>query len=237
MWAIRTQRNLLRAGQAPPIETLRPLLLNDLVQLPDGSILVLDDYHATETPAVHQALAFLLDHLPPQLHLLDRLLNVAEATRRMDSVLAILIIRTLALQAQGDLHAALTPLERALTLAAPEGYARVFRERGVADGAQGQDVRAYVQQLLAVFHVEGIDMQADVQPATTDTRARTPDGELLTERELEVLRLLATGRSNQAIAQELVVAVGAVTRHLNNTFGKLGVQIRLEAAARARALG
>ncbi len=60
--------------------------------------------------------------------------------------------------------------------------------------------------------------------------------ETLTPRELEVLRLLAQGRSNQAIANELVVAVGTVKRHVNSLFGKLGVQSRLEAVARARAL-
>ncbi|HZG66216.1 MAG TPA: hypothetical protein VEZ12_05705, partial [Herpetosiphonaceae bacterium] len=64
-----TTLTLLRAGQAPPLETLLPLLLNDLVQLPEESILVLDDYHVIDAPAVHQALQFLLDHLPPQLHL------------------------------------------------------------------------------------------------------------------------------------------------------------------------
>ena len=110
------------------------------------------------------------------------------------------------------------------------------RDWGVGDGAQSQDVRAYVQQLLAAVRAEGIDPQAGPQLATADTHARTPDGELLTEREVEVLRLLAAGRSNQAIAQELVVAVGTVKRHLNNIFGKLGVQTRLEAAARARDL-
>src|SRR3712207_2441863 len=67
-------------------------------------------------------------------------------------------------------------------------------------------------------------------------RVLLPGGELLTERELEVLRLLAAGASNQAIAQELVVAVGTVKRHLNNIFGKLGVQTRLEAAARDHGL-
>src|SRR3712207_2049949 len=62
-------RSLLRSAQAPPTETLMPLLVNDLVRLPEESILVLDDYHLIEAPGVHQALAFLLDHLPPQLHL------------------------------------------------------------------------------------------------------------------------------------------------------------------------
>ncbi|HEU5086880.1 MAG TPA: helix-turn-helix domain-containing protein, partial [Roseiflexaceae bacterium] len=65
-----TTLNLLRAAQAPAIETLLPLLLNDLMQLPEGSILILDDYHVVDGPAVHQALAFLIDHLPPQLHLI-----------------------------------------------------------------------------------------------------------------------------------------------------------------------
>jgi LuxR family maltose regulon positive regulatory protein len=60
---------LLSAGQLPPLATLLPLLVNDLLALPDPSILVLDDYHTIDAPAVHQALAYLLDHLPPQLHL------------------------------------------------------------------------------------------------------------------------------------------------------------------------
>ena len=60
---------------------------------------------------------------------------------------------------------------------------------------------------------------------------------MLTARELEVLRLLAAGRSNQAIAQELVVAVGTAKRHVANILGKLQAESRLEAVARARDLG
>jgi LuxR family maltose regulon positive regulatory protein len=71
---------------------------------------------------------------------------------------------------------------------------------------------------------------------TSEHRPLTPGGEQLTERELQVLRLLAAGHSNQAIAQELVVAVGTVKRHVSNIMSKLGVQSRLEAAARARDL-
>ena len=65
----RSTEILLHAAQTPPLETLLPLLLNDLLALPDQTVLVLDDYHVIDAPAVHQALAFLLDHLPPQLHL------------------------------------------------------------------------------------------------------------------------------------------------------------------------
>jgi LuxR family maltose regulon positive regulatory protein len=61
--------------------------------------------------------------------------------------------------------------------------------------------------------------------------------EPLTERELEVLRLLAAGRSNQGIAAELIVAVGTVKRHVSNIMDKLQAESRLEAVARARALG
>ena len=72
---------------------------------------------------------------------------------------------------------------------------------------------------------------------TSHAHSLTPAVELLTERELEVLCLLAAGRSNQAIAEELVVAVGTVKRHLNSIFGKLGAQTRLEVAMRVHDLG
>ncbi len=62
-------------------------------------------------------------------------------------------------------------------------------------------------------------------------------GETLTPREVEVLKLLAEGHSNQSIAEELVVAIGTVKRHVNSILGKLDVQSRLEAVARARKLG
>ena len=61
---------LLRSPRLPPSDTLITALLNDLTTLPDETLLVLDDYHAIATPAIHQALTFLLDHLPPRLHLI-----------------------------------------------------------------------------------------------------------------------------------------------------------------------
>ncbi len=110
---------------------------------------------------------------------------------------------------------------------------------GVRDWGSGDraDVRAYAQKLLAVFHAEGIDPRSDRHLPTPDPRPLTPEVEVLTERELEVLRLLAAGRSNQAIAEELVVAIGTVKRHVSNIMGKLQVESRLEAVARARELG
>ena len=75
-------------------------------------------------------------------------------------------------------------------------------------------------------------------PLMAETVSPVPAGmEPLTERELQVLQLIAAGRSNQAIAAELVVAVGTVKRHVSNILDKLQAQSRLEAAARARDLG
>ena len=74
-------------------------------------------------------------------------------------------------------------------------------------------------------------------PLIPDPRSRIPDGDRLTERELEVLRLLAAGRSDQAMADELVVAIGTVKRHVSNIMDKLRAQSRSEAVAHARELG
>ena len=106
---------------------------------------------------------------------------------------------------------------------------------GTRPGTPGADVRAYAARLLAVFAAEGIGPRGGDVPAV-ESRARSTEGEVLTEREMEVLRLLVAGRSNQAIAAELIVAVGTVKRHVNSIMGKLAAHSRLEAVARARAL-
>ena len=89
----------------------------------------------------------------------------------------------------------------------------------------------FVDQLLAYA---GRD-QADTD-ITTKFPAAQPLVEPLSERELEVLRLIAAGLTNREIAQELVIAIGTVKRHINNLYGKLGVHSRTQATARARDL-
>ncbi len=169
-------------------------------------------------------------------HLLDRLLAAAEAGERMDSVIEILVLQALAVQAQGDVPQALAALERALTLAAPEGYVRVFVDEGspmvtLLRHACARGIHAaYAAHLLA---------QADVPvpPGPAPSHATPhPLPEPLSAREMDVLRLLAAGRSNQAIADELVVAVGTVKRHISSSMGKLQAESRLDAVARARDL-
>jgi LuxR family maltose regulon positive regulatory protein len=170
------------------------------------------------------------------LRLLERLLHKAEINARMGSMLEILIVRALALDAQGKRHEALTTLERALRLGAPEGYMRLFVDEGVPMRVLLRLTQArgitpdYVTTLLLAF--EG-QYSSDHPLNTYDPKDLV---EPLTARECEVLRLLEAGASNRAIAQSLVLSLGTVKKHVSNIYGKLGVQSRTQAVARARAL-
>jgi LuxR family transcriptional regulator, maltose regulon positive regulatory protein len=192
--------------------------------------------------------------LSDALRLLDRLLAAAEAGGRNDGVIKIEILRALALEAQGDRRRALGALERALELAIPQGYVRAFVEEGAPMAAllahalaaqrwnQPEERRSWAihtgaKRILDLLRREGVQLSDRPPPQTSARQPLASGGELLTERELEVLRLLARGRSNQAIAAELVVAVGTVKRHVHSIIGKLQAQSRLEAVAYARERG
>jgi len=170
------------------------------------------------------------------LHLLDRLLQDAETKARLGSVLQILIVRALALEALGDRTNALSTLERALLIAAPEGYIRLFVDEGAPMLALLRQAQArsrvpdYVAILLSVFGKQPI---SELLPCSACPNALA---EPLTEREREVLSLLLEGASNREIARRLVVSVNTVKRHVYNLCGKLGVQSRMQAIARARTL-
>jgi LuxR family transcriptional regulator, maltose regulon positive regulatory protein len=180
------------------------------------------------------------------LRLLDQLLARAEQGGRMGSAIEILVVRALALDGQGDRADALAALERALRMAAPEGYARVFLDESgpmaalLAQIAGGDSpAAAYAGKLLAALPDARIS-GARPAPHAAHSSGRPPTAPLaepLTERELEVLRLIEAGRSNQAISDTLVVAISTVKKHINNLYGKLGVQSRTQALLRARELG
>ncbi len=170
--------------------------------------------------------------LSEALRLLERLLEDAETKARLGSILEILILQALALSAQGKRTEAIRVLERALTLAEPEGYIRLFVDEGapvvtllLQAHARGI-LPVYVATLLAASNVH-------VEPAPLHS---SPLVEPLTERELEVLRLLVAGLSNHAIAQELIITVGTVKRHVNSIYGKLAVNSRTQAVNRAHSL-
>ena len=178
--------------------------------------------------------------------LLDRLLHDAQGKARVHSVIEILVLRALALDAQGDQSGALTTLERALILAEPEGYFRIFVNEGEPMllllsklQATHRDASGYLQTLLIAGGLHEHEPPATplIASRAAPTRSLQPLLDPLSERELEVLHLLASGASNYEIAEHLVVAVSTVKRHVSNIFSKLAVTNRTQAVARARELG
>jgi LuxR family maltose regulon positive regulatory protein len=188
--------------------------------------------------------------------LVERLRQAASAVDRVNSIVEILAVAVQAQLAEGDRPGAEASLLEALLLAAPGGYIRTFVDEGEAlqqvlatlrrQTAQ-PSLRSYVERLLAA--VDAGD-EASVQPvahATSGQRYPTTSAvgqrlvepliEPLSERELEVLRLVAGGLSDRQAAEKLIVAIGTVKRHLNNIYGKLGVHSRTHALARAKELG
>jgi LuxR family maltose regulon positive regulatory protein len=178
------------------------------------------------------------------LGLLERLDALAASQGRTGSLIQIRALRALALQAADEHQGALTLLAETLELAAPEGHVRVFADEGPPMAALlrsllGTRRRARAAAGAGTEHLHRV-IQA-FQPATApaDSTARAGLGliEPLTDRELEVLRLLAAGRRNRDIAAELVVTLETVKKHTSHIFDKLGAANRTEAVAHARRLG
>jgi LuxR family maltose regulon positive regulatory protein len=175
-------------------------------------------------------------YLKDVLHLLERLLRDAESKERRGSVLEILVLRALALDTQGNRASALSTLEQALLQAEPEGYIRLFVDEGspmlvlLRQAHARSRVPGYVATLLSVFGEQFIS------ELPSPSVRHGPLAEPLTEREREVLGLLLEGATNREIARRLVVSVNTVKRHVYNLCGKLGVQSRARAIARARDL-
>jgi LuxR family maltose regulon positive regulatory protein len=166
--------------------------------------------------------------------LLPRLLEVAETARAMSYMIEILVLQAMSLQAQGKIDLALTPLERALALAEPEGFERTFIDEGIPMGVM---LRQAVVQEIAVGYAEKLLSALDLE--TKDRlgpRSASHESmvEPLSERELEVLRLLKTHLSSTAIAEELTISVNTVRTHIKNIYSKLNVHNRQEAVQRAQ---
>jgi LuxR family maltose regulon positive regulatory protein len=178
-------------------------------------------------PAIHEAM-----------ELLDRLLQAAEAGGRTGSVIEILVLLALAHQAQGNIPGALVPLERALTLAEPRGYVRMFVDEGPAlahllsHAAARKILPEYVSRLVAAFSSEHeINAGASLPPTTSPPTLSL--SEPLTQRELDVLRLLMTELSGPEIADQLVVALSTIHTHTKSIYRKLNVTNRRAAIKRA----
>jgi LuxR family maltose regulon positive regulatory protein len=191
----------------------------------------------------------------PQVNaLLARLLQAAEAQKRRGSALDILLVQALAHEAQGNRPQALAALKSAQSLAEPEGYISIFVDEGepmrmlIADfrysiekqmSSSAHAQLGYTGKLLAAF-APPVNKQSTTPALAAGASVNNPKSEMvepLSERELEVLRLVARGLSNREISERLFLAVNTVKGHNQKIFDKLQVQSRTEAVARARELG
>jgi LuxR family maltose regulon positive regulatory protein len=171
--------------------------------------------------------------------LLERLFAAAKAGGQTTRLIEILLLQAMTFHARGDTTRALGKLEHAFKLAEPEGFVRIFVDEGppmarlLYEALTRGIAPDYARRLLAAFPIK--------EPEQTDPpRAQAPQSELiepLSEREIEVLELIAEGLTNQEIANRLYLALNTVKVHTRNINGKLGVHNRTQAVARARALG
>ncbi len=199
--------------------------------------------------------------LADALRLLDRLLRAAEQGDRRGGILEVLVVQALALQSADDQPAALAALRRALDLAEPEGYLRTFLDEGPAMAAllsafvEQHPSADHARRLLAAAGAAVPEPVADGPlPGTALARTEPPGTELprtelpvaapprtdvpqliepLSDRELEVLRLLATDLDGPDIARRLVISLNTVRTHTKHIYAKLGVNNRRAAVSRA----
>ena len=164
-----------------------------------------------------------------------------EQQGRTRLVIETALLKALALQAQGNAAQALVALERARSLAEPAGFVRIFIDEGLhmarllRQAAARGVAPGYVAKLLAAFPELEPPVQAAARAARPAEQSKIV--EPLSERELEVLRLLAAGLSNPEIAQALYVAVSTVRSHTKSIYSKLNAHGRWEAVQQARELG
>ena len=200
------------------------------------------------------------DHLLREaIGLLDRLLAAAQEGERTGSVIEILVLQALAHQRKDDLPAALSSLERALTLAEPEGYVRIFLDEGepmrsligdvrsmIERQARDQHLLAYVDKLLDAFAQASVVPQSSIPPIVNPKHLRRAQVDVskiktlvepLSQRELDVLRLFRTELSGPEIARELVIGLSTVRTHTKSIYSKLNVNTRRAAVRRAEELG
>jgi LuxR family maltose regulon positive regulatory protein len=174
------------------------------------------------------------------LELLADILERAERMGRVRSVIEILTLEALVRESRGERSTALARLRRALALAEPEGFVRIFVDEGpdlaglIREAAPGAVSPDYARRLAEAF---GDEAPASSMPAAPP---RPPTRELpepLSDREIEVLQLIATGLSNADAGRKLFIAPSTVKKHLENIYAKLETRNRTQAIARAREAG
>ena len=216
--------------------------LNSAVLWADGSGL-----RAADTPRFSQREAYTLftrvliaqGEFDKSHELLAKLTKDAESKERKTELIELLILQAIALHIQEDTDQKFTLLEKALSLAEPDGYVRIFVDEGLPMAhllyeALSQGISPeYVQRLLAAFPITKSEEVASTKSQVDQSNLIEP----LSEREIEVLQLIAKGLTNQEISNKLFLSMHTVKTHTRNIYSKLGAHHRAEAVAKARAFG
>jgi LuxR family maltose regulon positive regulatory protein len=175
------------------------------------------------------------------LAVLEPLRQQVEAKRWQDERLKVMVLQAVAHHAHGEQDQALQVLGDALALAEPGGFIRTFVDEGppmarlIYEAAARGIMPDYTRKLLAAFEAE--EQKSEGKSYLPPAPPSQPLIEPLSERELEVLQLIAEGLTNQEIANRLYLSLNTVKVHTRNINGKLGVHNRTQAVARARVLG
>jgi len=171
--------------------------------------------------------------------LLTRLLERAEEAEKLGKVIEILILQGFVHQSQGEKTQALSTLSKALKLAESENYVQIFVDEGppmarlLYLALEKGIFPDYVRKLLAAFP----EVEPEIAVVDQPTAAYSDWIEPLSDREIEVLQLIAEGLSRQEIATRLVLSMNTVKTHTRNIYGKLGVNNQMQAVGKARGLG
>lgn len=210
-------------------------------KLPEAAALV--GQH--EAPLCQARVHLAQGKLPCALTRLADTRQIMTERKQADKVLQVTVLQAVALQATGQTEEALQELGAALGQAEPSGYIRLFADEGAPmaqllqqflpnAATHGIDPN-YVHKLLDAIAAKTMPMAAEY--AQIDATQEQPLAEPLSDREIEVLALIAAGRKNQEIADALFVSLNTVRYHTKNIYGKLGVNKRTQAVARAQELG
>ena len=202
---------------------------------PDGELTSLKDY----VIVVLARILLFQGRYDEATRLLLRLLAAAEAGEHTAAMIEILVLQALTFQAEDNKTQALNALMRAITLAKPGGYVRIFVGEGPPIARLLYEILSrgiapdYVQQLLAAFP----DTEPEQAVSSKDEVLEDEWIEPLSKRELEVLQFVADGLTNQEVASRLYLSLNTVKAHTRTIYSKLGVNSRTQAVARARILG